>query len=93
MTDSGIGMDAYVMTDRATWVTFGNKQDYEIMVQGDPALFNQYGVILVNPDVCPTVNSDAGQAFVDWLLSEDGQSEIADFQVNGQQLFTPNANP
>lgn len=89
--NTGIGMGAYVLTDRATWVSFGNKQDYEIAVEGDLDLFNQYGVILVNPAACPNVNASAGQVFVDWLLSETGQSQIAEFRVNGQQLFVPNA--
>lgn len=91
--NTGIGMGAYVMTDRATWISFGNMQDYTIHVEGDPALFNQYGVILVNPDRCPTVKAEAGQAFIDWLLSEAGQSAIAAHQIDGQQLFFPNAEP
>ena len=89
--NTGIGMGAYVLTDRATWVTFGNKQDYVIAVEGDPDLFNQYGVILVSPDACPNVKSEAGQAFIDWLLSSTGQARIAEYRVDGQQLFVPNA--
>jgi tungstate transport system substrate-binding protein len=89
--NTGIGMGAYVMTDRATWISFGNKQDYQIAVQGDAALFNQYGVIPVNPAVCPSVQAEAAQVFVDWLLSEAGQAEIGAYQVAGQQLFFPNA--
>ena len=89
--NTGIGMGAYVMTDRATWISFGNKQDYIIHVEGDPALFNQYGVILVNPDRCTTVKAEAGQVFIDWLLSDAGQSAIAAHQIEGQQLFFPNA--
>ncbi len=89
--NTGIGMGAYVMTDRATWITFGNKQDYEVHVEGDASLFNQYGVILVNPERCPSVKAKEGQAFVDWLLSEDGQNAIASYKVDGQQLFFPNA--
>ncbi|MEO1537411.1 MAG: substrate-binding domain-containing protein [Pseudomonadota bacterium] len=90
--NTGIGMGAYVLTDRATWVTFGNKQDYDIVLEGDPDLFNQYGVILVSPVACPSANIEAGQVFVDWLLSDTGQSTIASFQVDGQQLFVPNAD-
>ena len=89
--NAGIGMGAYVLTDRATWVTFDNKQDFSILVEGDEDLFNQYGVILVNPEVCPNVNADAGQAFIDWLLSDEGQDQIASYRVDGQQLFVPNA--
>ncbi len=89
--NAGIAMGAYVMTDRATWISFGNKQDYDVLVQGDPALFNQYGVIPVNPAVCPNVNHEAAQTFVDWLVSAPGQAAIAAYQVAGQQLFFPNA--
>ena len=89
--NAGIGMGAYVMTDRATWISFENKQDYEIAVEGDADLFNQYGVIPVSPDHCPSVNAEAAQSFADWLLSEEGQTAIGDYAVNGQQLFFPNA--
>nr|WP_246252234.1 substrate-binding domain-containing protein [Sulfitobacter algicola] len=89
--NTAIGMQAYVMTDRATWISFGNKDDYQIMVQGDPRLFNQYGAILVNPDKHPNVKADAGQAFIDWLTGADGQAAIAAYQIDGQQLFFPNA--
>lgn len=87
----GIGMDAYVMTDRATWISFGNKGHFKVLVEGDPILFNQYGVILVNPDVHAHVKAEMGQAFIDWLLSDEGQGAIADYKVGGQQLFFPNA--
>ncbi|MCL4158714.1 UNVERIFIED_CONTAM: hypothetical protein GTU68_004511 [Idotea baltica] len=90
--NTGTGMGAYVMTDRATWIAFGNKGDYQIAVEGDARMFNQYGVILVNPDAHPHVKADMGQEFVDWLLSKDGQQAIADYKVDGQQLFFPNAN-
>jgi tungstate transport system substrate-binding protein len=90
--NTGIGMGAYVMTDRATWITFGNKGDYGIAVEGDPAMFNQYGVMLVNPDKCPSVKGEDAQAFIDWLLSEEGQDTIRAYQVDGQQLFFPNAD-
>lgn len=87
----GIGMGAYVMTDRATWISFGNKQDFEVLVEGDDALFNQYGVIVVNPARCPSANAKDGQVFADWLVSDIGQNAIASHQINGQQLFFPNA--
>ena len=89
--NAGIGMGAYVMTDRATWITFGNTQDYRVHVQGDPALFNQYGVMLVNPERCANVRAEEGQALVDWLVSEMGQDAIASHTKRGQQLFFPNA--
>ena len=91
--NTGVGMDAYVMTDRATWISFGNKGDHEIPVEGDPSLFNQYGIIMVNPEKHPNVNVEAAQTFIDWILSDEGQSAIASFEVQGQQLFTPNADP
>ncbi len=90
--NTGTGMGAYVMTDRATWISFGNKGDYRIAVEGDPVLFNQYGVILVNPEAHPHVKALLGQQFIDWLLSKEGQDAIADYKVDGQQLFFPNAN-
>ena len=85
-------MGGYVMTDRATWISFGNKQDHRIVLEGDPDLFNQYGVILVSPQACPNVNAVGGQAFIDWLLSEAGQAAIGTFEIDGQQLFFPNAS-
>jgi len=85
------GMDAYALTDRATWIAFANKGDLEILVQGDTRLFNQYGVILVNPDKHPSVKAQAGQTFIDWLIGPDGQAAIAGYQLDGQQLFFPNA--
>ncbi|WP_424970007.1 substrate-binding domain-containing protein [Dinoroseobacter sp. S76] len=89
--NTGIGMGGYVMTDRATWIAFGNKAGHRILVEGDERLFNQYGIILVNPEVHPRVKAELGQGFVDWILSEEGQAAIAAFQVDGQQLFFPNA--
>lgn len=89
--NAGVGMGAYVMTDRATWISFKNKGDFDIMVEGDKALFNQYGVIPVNPAKCPSVKSDLAQAFNDWLISAEGQAAIAAYQVDNQQLFFPNA--
>jgi tungstate transport system substrate-binding protein len=90
--NTGVGMGAYVLTDRATWITFDNKLDYQILFEGDEALFNQYGVILVNPEACPNVDERAAQTFIHWLLSEEGQSAIADYRVDDQQLFFPNAD-
>lgn len=84
-------MGAYVLTDRATWISFGNKGDQQILVEGDPRLFNQYGVILVNPAVHPNGKADMGQQFVDWVISAEGQAAIAGYRVDGQQLFFPNA--
>ena len=89
--NTGTGMGAYVMTDRATWIAFGNKGNHEIVFEGDPKLFNQYGVILVSPTAHPHVKAEMGQTFIDWLLSKEGQQAIADYQVDGQQLFFPNA--
>ncbi|MFP7570169.1 substrate-binding domain-containing protein [Marivita sp. S2033] len=90
--NAGVGMNAYVMTDRATWISFGNKGDFQIAVEGDEAMFNQYGVILVNPETCPSVNAEDGQTFIDWVLSDEGQSAIGGYMRDGQQLFFPNAS-
>lgn len=87
----GIGMGAYVMTDRASWIAFGNKGNHSVLVEGDPALFNQYGIIAVNPEKCPNVKADLAQMFIDWILSEDGQTGISAYKRDGQQLFFPNA--
>ena len=89
--NTGTGMGAYIMTDRATWIAFGNKGDYRIVVEGDPRLFNQYGIILVNPDKHPDMKAELGRQFVDWILSEEGQAAIASYKVDGRQLFFPNA--
>ena len=91
--NTAVGMGAYAMTDRATWISFRNKEDFKILIEGDEALFNQYGVILVNRETCPDVKSELGQRFIDWLLSKDGQDAISAYQVEGQQLFFPNADP
>ncbi len=85
------GMGAYALTDRATWMTFANKGGHRIAVEGDAAMFNQYGVILVSPERCPNVKAAAGQRFIDWLLSDEGQAAIAAYRRGGQQLFFPNA--
>jgi len=89
--NTGVGMGAYVLADRATWISFGNKGGFEIAVEGDPRMFNQYGVILVNPERHPRVKAREGQAFIDWLIGPEGQAAIADFRIDGQQLFYPNA--
>lgn len=89
--NAGVGMGAYVMTDRATWIAFKNKSDFKIKVQGDQRLFNQYGVIAVNPDKCPNVKAAVANKFVSWLLSTKGQHAIGDYKMLGEQLFTPNA--
>jgi tungstate transport system substrate-binding protein len=84
-------MNAYVLADRATWISFKNRGDMEIVVEGDRRLFNQYGVMLVNPAKHPHIKTSEGQVFVDWLVSMDGQKAIADYKIEGQQLFFPNA--
>ena len=83
--------NAYVLADRGTWLSFKNRGDLAIVVEGDRRLFNQYGVILVNPARHPHVKKEYGQAFIDWLISAEGQKAIADYKINGQQLFFPNA--
>jgi tungstate transport system substrate-binding protein len=88
--NTGIAMGAYVLTDRATWIAFENKGDYEVLVEGDEKLFNQYGIILVNPEKHPHVKVDLGQQFIDWVLSSEGQAAIAEYKLDGQQLFFPN---
>ncbi|MEQ9609978.1 MAG: substrate-binding domain-containing protein [Kiloniellaceae bacterium] len=90
--NTAVGMNAYAMTDRATWIAFGNKGDFKVAVEGDERMFNQYGIILVNQEKCPSVKADLGQTFVDWVLSDEGQKVIADYKQNDQQLFFPNAN-
>jgi tungstate transport system substrate-binding protein len=84
-------MGAYVLSDRGTWISFKNRGDLKIVVEGDRRLFNQYGVMLVNPAKYPTVKQDLGQSFVDWLVSPEGQAAIAGYKIDGQQLFFPNA--
>ena len=90
--NTAAGMGAYALTDRATWISFKNKGDLEIVTEGDDRLFNQYGVILVNPEKHSAVKAEEGQAFIDWLIGPDGQQAIADFKIEGQQLFFPNAD-
>ena len=98
-TGSGMGpslntassMNAYLLADRGTWLNFKNRGELAIVVEGDNRLFNQYGVILVNPDRHPHVKKDLGQAFIDWILSAEGQKTIADYKIGGEQLFFSNA--
>jgi len=98
-TGSGMGpalntaaaMNAYILTDRGTWLSFKNRQNLTIIVEGDSKLFNQYGVILVNPKKHPHVKAQAGQKFIDWLVSAEGQGTIAAYKIGGEQLFFPNA--
>lgn len=85
------GMNAYALTDRGTWLSFKNRGDLVIAVEGDRRLFNQYGVILVNPAKHPHVKKEAGQAFIDWIVSPEGQAAIAGYKIGGEQLFFPNA--
>ncbi|WP_287233919.1 substrate-binding domain-containing protein [Mesorhizobium sp.] len=84
-------MDAYVLSDRATWLAFKNRGELEIVVEGDKRLFNQYGVMLVNPARHPSVKAEPGQRFIDWLISPEGQQAIGEYNIDGQQLFFPNA--
>ena len=90
--NTAVGMGAYTLTDRGTWISFKNKADFEILVEGDPKLFNQYGITLVSPKNYPNVKAGEGQQFIDWVLSPEGQKAIADYKIGGQQLFFPNGN-
>ena len=89
--NTAAGMNAYLLADRGTWLSFKNRGELAIDVEGDKRLYNQYGVMLVNPAKHPKVKKEMGQAFVDWLLSAEGQKAIADYKINGEQLFFPNA--
>jgi tungstate transport system substrate-binding protein len=89
--NTALGMSAYALTDRGTWISFENKGDLTILSEGDPALYNPYGVILVNPAKHPHVRAELGQKFIDWLTSPEGQQAIADYKIDGQQLFFPDA--
>ena len=84
-------MNAYALTDRGTWLSFRNRAELVILVEGDVKLFNQYGVMLVNPAKHPHVKKEMGQRFIDWVVSPAGQKAIADYKIEGQQLFFPNA--
>jgi len=89
--NTAAAMDAYVMSDRATWVAFGNRQNLTLLFEGDKVLFNQYGSLLMSEEKHPHLKHDLAQQWHNWLISEDGQQAIADFKVDGQQLFFPNA--
>ncbi|HME30091.1 MAG TPA: extracellular solute-binding protein [Pseudolabrys sp.] len=89
--DVAVADKGYVLSDRGTWIHFKNKGDLQVLVEDDRRLFNQYGVMLVNPTKHPNVKKEFGQAFIDWLVSPEGQRAIADYKINGEQLFYPNA--
>ncbi|MCI3952368.1 MAG: molybdate or tungstate transport [Burkholderiales bacterium] len=89
--NSAASMNAYVLADRGTWISFKNRGELAILVEGDKRLFNQYGVILVNPEKHPHIKRDMGQTFIDWIVSSDGQKAIAGYRIGGEQLFFPNA--
>jgi tungstate transport system substrate-binding protein len=91
--NTAVGKQAYTLTDRGTWLSFANKDNFKVLVEGDPKLFNQYGVILVNPAKHPNVKAKDGQAFIDWLIGPEGQAAIASYKIDGQQLFFPDASP
>lgn len=91
LNTAGAG-NGYVLSDRGTWIHFKNKGDLQILVEGDRRMFNQYGVMLVNPEKHPNVKKALGQQFIDWLVSVEGQKVIANYKINGEQLFYPNAN-
>ena len=90
LNTAGAG-NAYVLSDRGTWIHYKNKDQLAVLVEGDKRMFNQYGVMLVNPEKHPTVKKDLGQAFIDYLISPEGQKAIANYKINGEQLFYPNA--
>ena len=85
-----VQMDAYVLSDRATWLAFKNKREHQILFEGDKDLFNQYGIIPVNPGTCSSVKFKESELFINWMLSQEGQKYISSFNVNNQQLFFPN---
>jgi tungstate transport system substrate-binding protein len=89
--NTAASMNAYILADRGTWISFKNRADLAIVVEGDQRLFNQYGVILVSPAKHPHVKKDLGQAFVDWIVSPEGQRAISGYKIGGEQLFFPNA--
>jgi tungstate transport system substrate-binding protein len=90
--NTAASMGAYILADRGTWLAFKNRGDLTILVEGDKPLFNQYGVMLVSPEKHPNVKKELGQQFIDWLVSPTGQKAIADYKINGEQLFYPNAS-
>ncbi|TPM05134.1 extracellular solute-binding protein [Mesorhizobium sp. B2-3-7] len=89
--NAAAAMNAYTLSDRGTWLSFKNRGELDIAVEGDKRLFNQYGVMLVNPHKHPSVKVEAGQRFIDWLISPEGQKAIGEYKIDGQQLFFPNA--
>jgi len=89
--NTAAGMNAYILADRGTWLSFKNRGELAILVQGDKRLFNQYGIMLVNPAKHPSVKKELGQAFIDWVVSPEGQNTIASYRIGGEQLFFPNA--
>ena len=89
--NAGIELNAYILTDRATWISFKNKRDFRILFEGDPNLFNQYGIIAINPSNCPNTKIYKANKFIEWLTSNRGQKEIKNYKIDGQQLFFPNA--
>ena len=89
--NTAAGMNAYILADRGTWLSFKNRAELRIVLEGDPRLFNQYGIILVSPAKHPSVKREMGQAFIDWVTSPDGQAAIAAYKIGGEQLFFPNA--
>ena len=89
--NTAAGMDAYVLADRGTWISFANRRDLELLFEGDPVLFNQYGSLLISPERHPHLKHDLAARWHEWLLSDAGQAAIADFKLEGQQLFFPNA--
>ena len=90
--NTSAAMGAYLLADRGTWISFKNKDALEIVVEGDKALFNQYGIMLVNPAKHPNVKKEFGQQFIDWIVSAEGQNAIRSYKIDGQQLFFPNAD-
>jgi tungstate transport system substrate-binding protein len=89
--NTAASMNAYILADRGTWLAFKNRGDLVVLVEGDKRLFNQYGVMLVNPEKHPNVKKELGQQFIDWLISPEGQKVISEYKINGEQLFYPNA--
>jgi len=89
--NSAAGMNAYILADRGTWLSFKNRAELGIALEGDARLFNQYGIILVNPARHPSVKREMGQAFIDWVIAAEGQNTIASYRIGGEQLFFPNA--
>jgi tungstate transport system substrate-binding protein len=91
--NTAVGLGAYTMTDRGTWLSFRNRGDLDVLVQGDPMMFNPYGIILVNPARHSHIQTNKAQALIDWMTGPNGQAAIGDFRVNDKQLFFPNVAP